>query len=124
MNYDTALKLKDAGFPQYIRGITGLIKDPTCAETFSMHQNVDGSFDLDKPREEVLKYYAYEPTLSELIQACGDGFESLERGWLAKATGGRKIDWEFHSDPYEHHEGKGQTPEIAVANLWLALNKK
>jgi hypothetical protein len=58
----------------------------------------------------------YVPTLSELIEACGDGFYSLERihpngtwkalaQWIAKS---------FTSD----------TPDEAVAKLWLALNKK
>lgn len=79
MNYELALKLKEAGFP--------------------VKWYVDNSgYDL--------------PTLSELIEECGEGFKfSLHRfieGWFADTKG---------------HEGKGSTPEEAVANLWLELNK-
>lgn len=52
------------------------------------------------------------PTLSELIEACGDKFNTLERirtSWTAQGGG---------------EEGYGGTPEEAVSNLWLALNKK
>jgi hypothetical protein len=56
----------------------------------------------------------YVPTLEELIEACGSGFE-LERldlqtkptAWMAKTSFGR---------------GEGSTPLEAVARLWLALN--
>ncbi len=57
----------------------------------------------------------YEPTLSELITACGDRFRSLdnysEEGWFAFAVG-------------EHTKVGGSTPEEAVAKLYLELNKK
>ena len=51
-----------------------------------------------------------EPTLSELIEACGKGFWELTKypsRWGAYEWKGR--------------EGSGSTPEEAVANLWLAL---
>ena len=58
------------------------------------------------------------PHLSELIEACGNKFSSLEN-WSAN----------FVAIGYERqggieHKGKGKTPEEAVANLWLELNKK
>lgn len=64
------------------------------------------------------------PNLSELIEACGDGFRSLTyhskrtnestyRRWIAKS--GARTGKFLRS---------GHTPEEAVAKLWLALNKK
>lgn len=59
----------------------------------------------------------WNPTLSELIEACGDGdYFDLERWneldinkkWLAVSLG---------------ESANGETPEIAVAKLWLKLNK-
>lgn len=85
MNYELAKQLKDAGFP------------------------------WKGPFFENEEYYReYYPTLSELIEACGDKFDALvssERsgGWMA--TDGRGL------------SGDGSTPEEAVANLWLELNK-
>ena len=105
MDYDLVLNLKNAGFPQKYgemfrwctpQGSLAVVLDP------------------EKYRD-----CAYMPTLSELISACGEQFTSLELGgykalgqklWLWTATG-------------EGGESKGATPEIAVANLWLALNK-
>lgn len=55
----------------------------------------------------------YFPTLSELIEACGDDFWSLvQKGsnqWWCENSHGTL-------------SGKGLTPKEAVANLWLALN--
>jgi hypothetical protein len=54
------------------------------------------------------------PTLSELIEACGGNAKALIQQ-------DSKTQWEYAVD------GKGalgQTPEEAVANLWLELNKK
>lgn len=73
----------------------------------------------------------YEPSLSELIEACGDDFKLL--------LAGRKQPKDFIAASYNifdeldilnslemeyHHFGIGPTPEEAVAQLWLVLNKK
>ena len=107
MNYDLAKKLKDAGFPQGIgcHMYGEFINQDGIGDEFSNERN------------------AYPPTLSELIEACGDGFGFLARGdekviqervpWVcAKAF----LDWNTRCT--------GKTPEEAVANLWLKLNKK
>ena len=55
------------------------------------------------------------PTLSELIEACGAKNFKLT------------IDTFGESNAYSYiyaKTGKGKTPEEAVANLWLELNKK
>lgn len=60
----------------------------------------------------------FYPTLSELIGACGKPFMLLkhsedEYGWQA-----------FNSeDTFACISGDGEIPEIAVAILWLKLNK-
>lgn len=100
LTYGKAKELKDAGFPQkYIN-----IYDQTCSD----------------PKHGTLAHMGvccglYEPTLSELIEACGDAFLQLYRVcdgvWGASAGG---------LDGPE----KGNTSKEAVANLWLALNKK
>jgi len=59
----------------------------------------------------------FPPSLSELIEVCGKGFHGIyiADNWKAH---GFKSDNEF-DDIYT----MGSTPEEAVANLWLALNK-
>lgn len=56
----------------------------------------------------------WQPSLSELIEACGEKFSNLrndEGRWIATASG-------------VSYGQTGSTPEEAVANLWLALNEK
>ena len=94
IDYELAKELKDAGFPQWPDLIRG---------------NVISKNGLE----------AYNPTLSELIEACElktmyFGLEKHSNDWRAGNLGtGNLID--FVSAP---------TKEEAVACLWLALNKK
>lgn len=102
MNYKTLLKLKDNNFPRSKEG-------KYCQELVVSESETDMRhyFDL------------YEPTLSELIEACGKpvmilGHEEEKYGWQA-----------FNSeDTFACEVGNGNTPEEAVANLWLALHEK
>lgn len=68
--------------------------------------------------------FSTETRLSELIEACGDDFESLvkrEEDWAAYVTeDAYKGDCVYDCCGYRI----GSTPEEAVAKLWLALNKK
>lgn len=88
MKYELAKELKDAGFPQHS------CTDITCS-----------------------KNALTIPTLSELIEACGDGRFKLSRTkmWHAVIQKG-----DMPSHDWKH----GFTPEEAVARLWLALNTK
>lgn len=65
---------------------------------------------IDPVKNEIISAF----TLPELIEACGDEFESLNKDernpWMA--TNGRGT------------SGKGSSPEETVAKLLLALNKK
>ena len=58
----------------------------------------------------------YIPTLSELNEACGDGFESLRRN--------RKGLWIARGINIHHKTIQDNSPEIAVSKLWLKLNSK
>jgi hypothetical protein len=93
MNHELAEQLKDAGFPQ------------------EYTQKYD-SEQWSTPKGDLLI-----PTLSELIEACGDDFNNLIRGWQGDswtAVGPRKDDYTFAEE--------GSTAEEAVARLWLSLH--
>jgi hypothetical protein len=97
ISYELAKRLKDAGFPQKGRG------------TFwSQSAQFDG-------REEV-----YFPTLSELIEVCGQDFFSLH---ISRTALRFKDVWFAHRS-YEDPGSEGYTPEEAVARLYLALHEK
>lgn len=108
INYELAKQLKNAGFPQ------------------------KGSFNgKDIPDVPI---GAYVPTLSELIEACGDEFDLLEKQYKAEGKTeketviipvlfrayGRDSKEEF----FTQRRGIGIEADVAVANLWLELNKK
>lgn len=86
MDYELAKKLKNARFPKGINLFTAI-------------EQVDN-----------------EPTLSELIEACGDHaglrleWKRIHNNWRASAFNNNEV----HAD--------GSTPDEAVANLWFALN--
>ena len=98
MNYDLAKQLRDAGFPQGGKGGRAFPPDAVLAR---MTDRV------------------YLPTLSDLIEACGEIFQALRHpaqgGWQAfsviERAGGMEI-------------GIGETPDEAVARLWLTLRGK
>lgn len=129
MNYELCKKLKDAGFPQEYRKsnpIADFAYYDKSEELHLLHDDNDTGWwigneygEVDRlDIERVLKEFTKCPTLSELIEACGkDKVFNLYNGnkrWEASKIG--KEEDAFH--------GYGQTPEEAVANLWLALNKK
>ena len=102
MNYTLAKQLKDAGFPQ-IRHYDIKDCEPEPLE--------DGSYNKND--------FIAIPTLSELIEACGDRFYSVVRAL--------PNDWRAFSDRDDANTiatADGSTPEEAVAKLWLEINKK
>ncbi len=131
MTYELAKQIKDAGFPQ---GGGSYIEEDG-AEVWLDEE----SFDYDS--------YCFEPTLEELIEACSKelisenlntritGFDRdskkdtehlFEIGWSGEAW---YADYSFYDSVAMDINGKvlegwGKTPEVAVAKLWLALNKK
>lgn len=96
MTYELAKQLKDAGFPQ-------------------------GEWTHQRKVEGMNGYESYfVPTLSELIEACGDEFMHLERNTDSDTD---EIYWVAYAVTPEKGS-LGSTPEEAVAKLWLELNKK
>jgi len=65
------------------------------------------------------------PSLSELIMACGDSFLGLCK-WDEDSGPEKKLRWYASTRIRKNTSGLywGDTPEGAVANLWIALNKK
>lgn len=116
ITYELAKQLKDVGFPQ--KGV-------------GVFRRADGEWHDDGTKnpkwEEDKDKYAYAPTLSELIEACGEGFDVLSRD---TSEGKDKVVWLVNN--YISPESiidnmawiEGSTPEEAVANLWFELNKK
>jgi len=100
MNYELALALKENGFPQtrpvYLSGRT--------------------------PNEVFVSY----PTLEELIEACGEGFNTLSRDTSTSTTCWVVNNYSEIDAPEETVLGwfEGKTPIEAVARLWLVINKK
>jgi hypothetical protein len=93
MEYDLAKELMDAGFTQ---GGNGSWAHPKDAIVIRSGDRV------------------YVPTLEELIEACREGFYTLEK---------KDSRFEAHSNIYNDY-WSGLTPAEAVARLWLALNKR
>jgi len=94
ITFELAKQLKDAGFP---------LKEATFSDEFLKCTSFDG----------VTVYVS--PTLSELIEACGDKS-------VLVITIGTAFTTVLHGE-----SGlicNGSTPEEAVAKLWLELNKK
>lgn len=103
MTYELAKKLKEAGFPQ---GGSGLWYT-TATQVSRLHEIEPG----DVIEMEVKPVYS--PSLSELIEACGDRFSYLKKVGDQWDTSADNEGWGVY----------GSTPEGAMAKLWLALNE-
>lgn len=138
ISFELAKQLKDNGFPQnlddkygfyYLFKTTGLLSYQEYQKLIT-HKTVSG--DALKFAKEIL---CKAPSLSELIEACGDEFESLTHWgdkWLADSKGQLRNDMvdEEYPEAIRCESGccgksaNGSTPEEAVANLYLEINKK
>ncbi len=101
MEYDLAVQLKDAGFPQ--RGRGDFVNDRRSSPSGN-----DGYFGRR----------VYAPTLSELIEACG---EDLAIIIVANHECSALEQYDWDKDCGFGQKGLGTTPQAAVARLWLAL---
>ena len=108
MNYKLALALKEAGFPQ---NTEHYYENGKYISSWSDYFNCGGEL-------------IAAPTLSELIEACGDGFDTLqkyEEGYIAVAE---TVTLDKKEMKMKHPSERGKTPFEAVAKLWLKLNHK
>ena len=109
MNYELAKQLKDAGFRQ-----TG-DNESRYGGLKKAYAPIDENYTSD--------LNAYVPTLEELIEACGERFNSMggdvrtKEWWAAERPEGLFVE----TFPLRC---TGSTPTEAVAYLYLALNKK
>ena len=120
MTYALALKLKESGFKQTGKGRTlcnrGLDSLDRSCGVYGLFGEI-----IFKPLHDC-KGHIYHPTLDELIDILGDDFISLSKhngnkewnDWCA-IGGNKKV---LRSEQW------AEFPEIAVANLYLELNKK
>ena len=115
MNHELLVSLKRAGWPQIRVDAEFVVNDDGNLATIELNQ---GKYTI--------------PTLSELIEACGDDFlglthtpfhptpsipaDSMPMEWMS--LGGKNMGTHFS------YQQSGHSPEEAVARLWLALSKK
>lgn len=120
MTYERAKKLKEEGFPQHLRQYPRYYEDNELNMPTVRRQLMVENPAIELSDEYTQNATVYIPTLSELIAACGDEFGTLGR---AKNTQG-EISWgaTMRSKQYESMYW-GNSPQEAVANLWLALQK-
>lgn len=117
IKYELAKQLKDAGFPQ--------------GNNMTLDRYMKSDGDIADVVYLMGEHFAeekttvYIPTLSELIEACGDDFLKVEKmtsdSWWATCT--NKFN-ERNKNIRGSGSMIGKTPEEAAANLWLVLNKK
>lgn len=106
LSYELAKKLKDVGFPQ--------------VWPQSDEMEIQDALAISKIKEKYQKD-VYIPSLSELIEACGE-FDRLIK---VRDMDDKLYEWLAFSTPeIGLKEGHGKTPEKAVANLYLELHKK
>ena len=135
LNYGLCKKLKDAGFPQ--KGNQGYYINEADKVCFTTDWNITDTagviIEYFDPEHRVISktskaYVVIVPTLSELIEECGDRFMSIE---TAKAGMLGPFDRQYGGWCCDYYEGNrylgkiiGFSPEEVVANLWLKLNEK
>jgi hypothetical protein len=112
MNIELAQELKEAGYPQEVN-LFYWVAPPGGNNSVRYGMPTE----QEKRRKPKGTQFYAAPMLSELIAACGYGFEALskreESQWLAMS----KVEL-----PDKSQGRLGETPEEAVARLWLALN--
>lgn len=109
MDYELSKKLKDAGFP--FKRIEGGM---CCDNKEVVDFNPTGD-------QEIGPEHFFLPTLEELINACGENFVGLLKyGDIWRCQGND----EPKNAPDWGYSMAGKTPSEAVAEFWLAINKK
>ena len=109
MDYDLLQQLEDAGYPIEFIYSKYALKVPNDKRTPLLVK-------------ENRKYGLREPSLSELIEACGYAFYKLVFYAQKTLSGSGEDKWVAQCWQTKQ-EGEGDTPEEAVAHLWLELHK-
>jgi len=111
MNYKLAKQLKDAGFPQIGESDNYIKKDGRTHDEIIAEMNVA----VEHQYVEIEESDCLVPTLSELIEACGEGFPFLTK------KGNVWVCCDPDSAKYNVIT-EGKTPEEAVGKLYIKLN--
>jgi hypothetical protein len=116
MNHELAAELKHAGFPigAYRAGhkFYPHEDDPGWTDAARRHGIILNTYDRENRLQDIRNGF-YCPNLSDLIDACGKHFARLyiiKTIWTAEGPNMVQI-------------AIGDSPEEAVAKLWLAVNK-
>lgn len=115
MNYDTAKQLKDAGYV-FIKPFGGRIGVNFSSIDSIVIREDDAFVRLDD-------FWYKLPTLSELIEACGNKFHRLVRMEDCWRAFGGQLPYNDNGQNDWNYSNSGSTPEIAVARLWRNINK-
>jgi len=102
LSYELCKRLKDAGFPQNRKPLNCSCGNYVFTSK-SVYENINGS------------ELVAQPTLFELIEACGK--ESV-----IILTYGKAMSTALHGVTGTY--SRGETPEEAVAELWISLARK
>lgn len=133
MKYELAKALKEAGFPQKEEGflwVQHYYMDNDANDEYKEHKSssLDYVYSEECDHEEYggrHEIICFAPTLSELIDACGD-FPIMIHSTKYNYEENKKDndDWIWYAGTsVDAHIGKGSTLDEAVAKLWLELNK-
>ena len=103
MDYSLAKELKDAGFPQN-------------GKSRNTHSDINDSILIER---------VAQPTLSELIEACPKqmGTATFVLGSANQGQAWVACYFDFRANRGAELNETGQTPDEAVARLWLALRR-
>lgn len=112
ISYEKAKKLKESEFPQDFKD-----GDLEMGLPYPSSPTVDGRSWIDVHKE-YLDSMVYKPTLSELIDELGNKFKFLERLLPPNEEG------KWWAESTMTPACIGDTPEEAVANLYLLLKKE
>jgi hypothetical protein len=125
MNYELAKKLKDAGFPQEI-DLGDRYYDPVSNEVFINGQSVEIDFCSRYDSHPELGQVKI-PSLSELIEECGKHLSHIKQ-YPAKGHWFAVSHTKDYKKPHplsgNNIEEDGDSPEEAVAKLWIEINEK
>lgn len=117
ITYELAKRLKEAGFPY---------KEESYKEIYPPGvEMIPGNYIGAGMSTVVAQGQVRLPVFTELVRACGDRLGSLHNEKSSAIDGNKWWAWEDESygEP-KGKEGLGSSPEEAVAELWLALNRK
>ena len=107
MTYELAKQLKDAGFPQKVK----------YGELYYHPEQGFLPVSLEMQGKVLSDGCLRFPSLSVLIDSCGERWSTLERNW-------DKTSFVATASPSTGYNYFGSTPEEAVATLYLALKTK